>query len=142
MVANDETDTARGSGTVGRSGRLHVFQLLKVRERSSVRLYGGSSAFRARRGPDCQGDRRLSCEPWARWFSVRATIDSCCGSGPQGLPPLAARYVDADFGGVSASVDDCVQQDLERRFIVRTAVHAGVNRIADAVDTACLRDGC
>ena len=90
---------------------------------------------------DRQSDRRLSCQSGPKCFSFRATTDSCCGSGPQGLSPLAAGDDDADSRGDSASVDDCVQQDLERRFIIRTAVHAGVDRIADAADAACIRDG-
>src|SRR5208337_4501684 len=141
MVANDPPNSACRGRPAGRSGGLHVFQLPEVRERFSIRLYGGSSALRTRRGADCKGDRRLSPQPWSKCVFVRSTADSRSGGWPPGLAPLAAGDERADIGGCRASIDDFVQQDLERRFIVRTQVHAGVDRVADTADAAGIRDG-
>ena len=141
MVANDTPSGARDGRPARRSGRLYVFQLPEIWERDSVRIYGGPSAFRARRGPDCKGDRRLPCQPRAKHLCVRSAANSCARARTPRLPPMATGDRGSPVGGDGASIDDFVQQDLGRRFIVRTQVHAGGDRVADAADAACLRDG-
>ena len=140
-VANDPPNDPRRGRPDRRDSRLDVLQLPEIRERYSVRLLGGSSALRAGRSPNRKSDRRLPLQPRAKCLRIRSAADSYFDGGSQGLAPLAAGDDDAAPRRGRASADDCVQQNLERRFVLRAEVHARIDRAADAPHNPRIRDG-